>query len=363
MIGSRGLGTSYGGIERVLDAVCPELVALGHEVDVFAAAMSTSSELPGLKVVRVPCVRGKHSETISRSVLSLSRAVGRYDVVHFHAIGPGILSVATQLLGQPAVVTIHGLDQRRDKWGVVAKSCLSLAEDIIVKCADRVTVVSEDLRRHFLERHDLRTSYIPNGLPTVAQVPRGPVLASLGLLKRRYIFFASRLTVEKGCHDLIEAHAGLDNDVALVIAGKALQPDYEAHLRQLAGRDVMFVGHRSGRELQELYSNAALFVLPSYLEGMSMALLEAMAYGVPIVVSDIPENKRVVGNDAICFPVHDVRALAEALRLALAQRSDTTRHTAKWPTWANIAKQYGDVYHRVTAQPVAMMGTLYGNAP
>jgi glycosyltransferase involved in cell wall biosynthesis len=226
-----------------------------------------------------------------------------------------------------------------------------------------VTVVSEDLRRHFLERHDLRTSYIPNGLPTITKVPRGPVLEGLGLLKRRYIFFASRLTVEKGCHDLIEAHAALDNDVALVIAGKALQPDYEAHLKLLAGRDVMFVGHRSGRELQELYSNAALFVLPSYLEGMSMALLEAMAYGVPIVVSDIPENRRVVGNRAICFPVQDVVGLADALRLALSQGIDNSHRTAKWPTWATIAGQYGDVYDQVTAQPVAAMGTLYGNAP
>jgi glycosyltransferase involved in cell wall biosynthesis len=363
MIGSRGLGTSYGGIERVLDAVSPELVSLGHSVDVFASTSSAASNLPGIKVVKVSSISGKHSETISRSVLSLSQAVGRYDVIHFHAIGPGILSAATRLVRQPSVVTIHGLDQRREKWGPIAKSCLSVAEKIIVNCADRVTVVSEELRRYFLERYDLRTSFVPNGMPTATRLPRGPVLESLGISNRRYIFFASRLTPEKGCHDLIEAHSKLDDDVVLVIAGKATQPEYEAHLRELAGPEVVFAGHRSGSELQELYSNAALFVLPSYLEGMSMALLEAMAHGVPTVVSDIPENIRVVGDAAVRFRPHDVRGLADALVQGLASRDEVTFEPAKWPTWATVARSYSDVYNRVRAPPVALMDQIYGNTP
>jgi glycosyltransferase involved in cell wall biosynthesis len=360
MIGSRGLGTSYGGIERVLDAVCPELVALGHTVHVFAASGSATSEVANLEVIKVPCIEGKHTETISRSVMSLSRAIGHYDVIHFHAIGPGVLSAATWLLRQPAVVTIHGLDQRRDKWGPVAKTFLSLAENTIVNCADRVTVVSEELRRYFLERHDLRTSFIPNGLPTVNYLPRGPVFNRLGLGDRRYIFFASRLTPEKGCHDLIEAHSKMGDDVALVIAGKALEADYEAHLRQLAGPNVFFVGHRSGSELQELYSNAALFVLPSYIEGMSMALLEAMAYGLPIVVSDIPENIRVVHDTAICFRTRDVDDLSAAIASGLSQDVQNHSGTLKLPKWSNIAHQYSDVYNRVARRPLAVAGARYG---
>lgn len=354
MIGSRGLGTSYGGIERVLDALCPELVALGHTVDVFAATSSAESSLAGLNVVKVPCLGGKHAETISRSVVACARAMGRYDVVHLHAIGPGILSAATRLFRQPTVATIHGLDQRRDKWGPVAKACLSLAENIIVGCADQITVVSEELRRYFLERHDLRTSFIPNGLPNVTHRPRGAALASLGLSDRRYVFFASRLTPEKGCHDLIEAHAALNEDVTLVIAGKALEPGYENHLRKLAGPRVVFAGHRSGADLQELYSNAALFVLPSYLEGMSMALLEAMAYGLPIVVSDIPENIRVVDETAICFRTHDVEDLTAALAMGLTRSDGAGEGGGKWPNWSSIARRYCEVYDRAAAQPLAV---------
>jgi glycosyltransferase involved in cell wall biosynthesis len=353
MIGSRGLGTSYGGIERVLDAVCPELVALGHTVHVYAAASSATSKLNNLEVIKVPCLDGKHTETISRSVIATSRAISRYDIVHFHAIGPGILTAATWLFRQPSVVTIHGLDQRRDKWGPIAKTCLSTAESIIVNCADRVTVVSEELR-------DLRTSFIPNGLPKVTDLPRGPLLASLGLTDRRYVFFASRLTPEKGCHDLIEAHSKMGSDVALVIAGKALEPDYEAHLRQMAGPNVIFVGHRSGAELQELYSNAALFVLPSYIEGMSMALLEAMAYGLPIVVSDIPENLRVVDDTALRFRTRDVDDLAVALRQGLARTANNASSPTKWPTWSQVAQHYSDVYSRAIAQPVVLSGARYG---
>ncbi|QFY63418.1 glycosyltransferase family 4 protein (plasmid) [Rhizobium grahamii] len=359
MIGSRGLGTSYGGIERVLDAVCPELVALGHDVDVFAATSATDSNLRGLKVVKVPSIAGKHTETISRSILSLALALGQYDIIHFHAIGPGILSAATRLFRQPTVVTIHGLDQRRDKWGPIAKSCLSMAENTIVRCADRITVVSEELRRYFVERHDVRTSFIPNGLPVVTPVPPGPLLKALGLAGRRYVFFASRLTPEKGCHDLIEAHKRVSEDATLVIAGKALQPDYEANLATLAGPNVLFVGHRSGADLQELYSNATLFVLPSYLEGMSMALLEAMAYDIPTIVSDIPENIRVVGNAAIRFQARDVSGLAGALAEALARPLDAAPVTPEWPTWSKVARSYSDVYDRVMARPLPAPGQLY----
>lgn len=359
MIGSRGLGTSYGGIERVLDAVCPELVALGHTVDVFAAPSATTSSLPGLDVIKVPGLAGKHTETISRSVVSLALAAGRYDVIHLHAIGPGILSAATRLLRQPTVVTIHGLDQRRDKWGPIARSCLSTAERSIVRYADRITVVSEELRRYFVERHDLRTSFIPNGLPVVTKLPPGPLMKALGLTGRRYVFFASRLTLEKGCHDLIQAHRRLGDDVTLVIAGSAPQRDYEEHLKALAGPNVMFVGHRSGADLQELYSNAALFVLPSYLEGMSMALLEAMAHDIPTVVSAIPENTRVVGNSAILFQPRDVSGLTEALSRALSRPAGAVPATPTWPTWSEIAKSYSDVYDRVMKRPLPAPGKLY----
>ncbi|QRM53585.1 glycosyltransferase family 4 protein [Sinorhizobium sp. BG8] len=360
MIGSRGLGTSYGGIERVLDAVSPELVALGHQIDVFAATTASPSNVDGLNVIRVPSINGKHTETITRSMASVARAIGHYDVVHLHAIGPGILSGATRLFRQPTVVTIHGLDQRRDKWGGAAKSCLSLAENVIVNCADQVTVVSEELRRYFLERHDLRTSFIPNGLPVVTRLPRGPFIDSLGLGDRRYILFASRLTPEKGCHDLIEAYSALATDAVLVVAGTATQPEYEAHLRSIAGPEVIFVGHRSGAELQELYSNAAVFVLPSYLEGMSMALLEAMAYGLPIITSDIPENIRVVGNSAVQFETRNVAALSAALTQTLSHSGEPRAVPHSWPTWSRVARDYSNAYKRVVRRPVAVAGELYG---
>ena len=361
MIGSRGIGTSYGGIERVLDAVSPELVALGHTVDVFASDCPASIDLPGLNVVRVPSIGGKHTETISRSSIALARAMGRYDVIHLHAIGPGMLSAVTRLFAQPTIVTVHGLDQKRDKWGPVARSCLSMAENMIARYADEVTVVSEELRRYFLERYNLRTVFIPNGLPSVKPVPRGPFLDSLGLENRRYVFFASRLTPEKGCHDLIEAHARLEDGTALVIAGKGIQSDYDAYLRQIAGNNVMFVGHRSGAELQELYSNAAAFVLPSYLEGMSMALLEAMAYGLPLVVSDIPENVRVVGGGAIRFAPRDVNGLHNALQLAVERRIQPAAQQSAWPTWSKIAESYSNSYHRVVGKMPVVVGELYGD--
>jgi glycosyltransferase involved in cell wall biosynthesis len=314
MIGSRGVGSNYGGIEHVLDELCPRLGALGHEIDVYSQADVAFQDRDGVRAIRVPAIGGKHFETISRSALSLCRAMRRYELIHFHAVGPGVLTLLTKLFRQRSLVTIHGLDQKREKWGAAARLCLSFAERTLVANGDQITVVSESLRRYFVERYDIAATFIPNGMPHKQRVPPGALLAQYRLDARRYILFASRLTPEKGCHDLIDAFNQLDGDMKLVIAGDAGAPDYIAALRTPADpTKTIFVGHRTGCELAELFSNAYAFVLPSYVEGMSMALLEALAFKLPVLVSDIPENRAVVENYGFYFPAQDVVGLRTAL--------------------------------------------------
>ena len=195
--------------------------------------------------------------------------------------------------------------------------CLVGAERTLIGSADRVTVVSESLRRYFAERYDATAEFIPNGIPNKQRVPPGTLLTAHDLVPGKYVLFASRLTPEKGCHDLIAAFNTLDatllaqSGMKLVIAGGTAPENYLAELRAQADPErVCFVGHLGGDELAEVFSNAYAFVLPSYIEGMSMALLEAIAYALPVLASDIPENRAVLGDfGTYCAPrnVADLR--------------------------------------------------------
>ncbi|HVJ42138.1 MAG TPA: glycosyltransferase family 4 protein [Dongiaceae bacterium] len=353
MIGSRGIGSNYGGIERVLDELCPRLVALGHEVDVFSRPGPAVEVPPGLRAIPVAACGGKHFENISRSALATLRAIGRYDVVHFHATGPGILSLATKVTGQKSVVTIHALDQQREKWGLAARAILQAAERCVVTCADEITVVSESLRRYLRERYDRRAIHIPNGLPKKARIPAGDLLTRHGLTPGKYFLFASRLTPEKGCHDLIAAFNTLDTDIKLAIAGGVGPADYLAQLRQRVDpRRVAFLGHLAQDELGEAFSNATAFVLPSYIEGMSMALLEAIAYRLPVLVSDIDANALVVGNNGLTFRTGDIGDLSNRLRqLAETPERGLIADAAMLPDWQQVADRYDHLYRRLARRP------------
>ncbi len=361
MVGSRGLGTNYGGIERSLDDLCPNLAALGHHVDVFARFDAPGFDHPHVRSIKTWSAGGKYLETISRSTVALWQAMGRYDVVHFHALGPGVLTLATGLLGQKSVVTIHGLDHERAKWGAVARSCLKFAEKAIVRNADRVTVVAENLQDYFALRYGAQTAFIPNGVTAPTLVPPGPALAEFGLAPKRYVLFASRLTPEKGCHDLIDAFNDTETDMKLVIAGAAASTQYLDDLKSRANPEkVCFVGHRSGAELAEIFSNAYLFVLPSYIEGMSMALLEAISFGLPIIASDITENRAVLGDWGLYFKKQDVAGLRHILRQMIAdpERAIGVKEALaelRHPDWCAVARMYDALYHSVCASRVRAM--------
>jgi glycosyltransferase involved in cell wall biosynthesis len=192
------------------------------------------------------------------------------------------------------------------------------------------------------------------------------LLAKFGLSPNRYVFFASRLTPEKGCHDLIKAFNTLDTDMKLVIAGERRKvnnsrdlsargegsAEYIDSLRSQANPErVVFVGHRTGDELAELFSNAYLFVLPSYLEGMSMALLEAMSYGVPALVSNIPENSAVVGKHGFYFEKKDVAGLRLQLETLISSPESVEQMAENLasfalPDWDAVARSYDKLYRR-----------------
>jgi glycosyltransferase involved in cell wall biosynthesis len=361
MIGSRGVDSNYSGVEKTVREMGLRLVQQGHEVTVFSQSGRKDQKLPdsyeGIKIKRLPTLRGKHTETLFRAAIAaFVSGLDSFDIINFHAEGPGLFSLFTRMLGKKTVVTIHGLDWKRAKWSPFASFCLRIAEKTAVKFAHRIVVVSRTLQEHFKETYNLDTMFIPNAVIMYDKSPSWNHIASLGLVPGEYCLFASRLVQEKGCHDLIEAYNTLDTKKKLVIAGGSrYEDDYIESLKNMADPEkIIFTGHVTGDLLKELFSHTYLFLLPSYIEGLSNALLEAISYQKCTLVSDIPENVEVIQDYGYSFKVGNKHDLADKLGALLSNPTMTAMMEAKINemgrskyTWDYISSEYDAVYRAV----------------
>lgn len=221
-----------------------------------------------------------------------------------------------KLFGKKCIATIHGLDHQRAKWGKFASWYIRTGERCAVRFADEIVVLSENVKNYFREKYNRDTVFIPNGVSHAEIKEADEITDKYGIYKDDYILFLGRLVPEKGVKYLIEAYRGLDTDKKLVIAGGSSDTDgYLGELRELAGDDerIIFTGFTQGRELEELYGNAYLYVLPSDLEGMPLSLLEAMSYGNCCLTSDIAECADVLGEFGLTFRQGDASELREKL--------------------------------------------------
>ncbi|MGB0115896.1 MAG: glycosyltransferase family 4 protein [Terriglobales bacterium] len=317
-IGGRGVVSKYSGIESYYEHAGHELARLGHEVTVycrtyFTPPMKTHN---GMRVQRLPTIRSKHLETFVHTLLSTAHAMmSDYDVVHYHCLGPALFSFLPRLAGKKTVVTVQGLDWQRRKWGRIASRVLHLGEGAAGLSPNATMVVSRTLQQYYRQRYDRDTIYIPNGAAvTPRRAPRQ--LIEWDLTADNYILFLGRFSREKNCHLLIDAFENLLTGMKLVLAGGSSHSDsYVKSLRRHESDQIRFLPWVSGSDLDELLVNAALFVLPSDLEGLSLALLDAMAAGVCVLTSDIPENNEVVEGAGFTFRRSDCGDLERMLDL------------------------------------------------
>jgi len=346
-IGARGVGGTYSGIETYYEEVGSRLAARGHEVTAYCRTYFTpeTDSYRGIRVRRLPSLRSKHLETLSHSVLSTVDALFRsYDIVQFHALGSAPLSILPRIFGQKTVVSVRGLDWQRAKWGRLARWVLRAGEWASVRLPSGTTVVSATLRDHYGEVHGRETTVIRNAI--VAAKPR-PVerIAAYGLEKGQFLLYVGRISPEKGIHTLLEALQPLPRTKRLVIAGGSSYSDsYIQAVKEKAWDEVVFLGKVDHETIEELLSNCYAFVLPSTIEGLSIALLEALSFGACILTTSIPENLEVVGEAAVVFPADDVLALRDRLeailtcpRLAESHRELAAERARGWPDWDGVA--------------------------
>jgi glycosyltransferase involved in cell wall biosynthesis len=326
MLGTRGVPASFGGIEHHVEEIGSRLAARGHEVTVYSQSKYLGDarvrDHLGMRVVRVPTLPTKSLEAIAHSAMSTVAAMTRgYDVVHYHAVGPGLVAPLPRYLGRARVVqTIHGLDGDRAKWGRTAQTVLNLATWMSARVPHDTVTVSSALADHYRTRYHRSCSTIVNGVtPRIARSAE-IIRSKYGLEQGGYVLFVGRLVPEKRPDLLIKAFAELDTTARLVIVGgSSYTDDYVDELQRLAGRDdrVLMPGYVFGEELDEFFTNARTFVQPSALEGLPLTLLEAMGSGTPVIASDIPPHQEVVGRSrtgARLFSEGDLGSLVEALQ-------------------------------------------------
>lgn len=367
MLGHKRIPSREGGVEVVVEQLALRMVNLGdsvvcynrkgHHVSGKEFDTNKLTEYEGIRLKSVPTFDFKGLAAMSSSFFAaLAAAFDKSDVVHFHAEGPCAMIWIPKLFGKRCIATIHGLDHQRAKWGNFARKYIMFGERMAVKYADEIIVLSKGVQDYFKDIYDRETSFIPNGVTKPIIRKANFIKREFGLEKDSYILFLGRIVPEKGLKYLLEAFKYVNTDKKLVIAGGSSDTDtYMSELKKMAKEDkrVIFTGFVQGRILEELYSNAYLYVLPSDLEGMPLSLLEAMSYGNCCVVSDIKECTEVVGNNAIVFK----KGNADDLRAKLQELLDDDNRTAMYKesasdyimekyNWDNVVKSTLEIYKK-----------------
>lgn len=361
VLGIRGFPNVQGGPETHGQNLYPLLVKKGCVVTVFTRKGYVPDELSdydGVRMERLWCVRNKFLEAFLHTFIGIFAAKKLSpDMVHIHAIGPSLFTPLARMMGMRVVVTNHGPDYRRKKWGWFARMVLILGEYLGAKYADAVICVSPHIAEDIKRRFQRETVFIPNGVKRPHARDTETALKKFGLSKGRYIFSLGRFVPEKGFHDLIDAFRTLRPDGwKLAIAGEEMHGDrYDNMLKDkaAAGKDIVFTGFLSGTPLDELYSHAGIFVLPSYHEGLPIALLEAMSYGLSCVVSDIPANRIAGLAKERFFEPGAIKQLSERLAyfiknpISAEEKSRQMKYVTGIYDWDKIADRTLEVYNTV----------------
>lgn len=367
VLGHKTIPSRQGGVEIVVEELMVRMARMGHKVTVYNRSGHHVSgkefdekrlkEYKGIRMKYVPTIDRKGFAAMSASFFAaVAAAFGNYDVVHFHAEGPCAMLWLPKLFGKRCIATIHGLDHQRAKWGKLASAYIMIGEKCAVKFADEIIVLSKGNQDHFKKTYGRETKLIPNGVNRPVIRDAELIKNKFGLEKDSYILFLGRLVPEKGITYLIKAFKKVNTDKKLVIAGGSSDTDEFANqLKKMAKDDsrILFTGFVQGQLLDELYSNAYIYSLPSDLEGMPLSLLEAMSYGNCCLVSDIDECASVVKDNAIVFRKSDVADLQRKLQEACDNKEQVQKYKDEAAdyicekyNWDDVVEQTLELYKR-----------------
>ncbi|MCM1504647.1 MAG: glycosyltransferase family 4 protein [Muribaculum sp.] len=367
VIGTRGIPEIQGGVETHCQELYPRIAAMGHDVTVirrtpYVTDANRTALYRGVKLVDVYAPKSKSAEAIVHTFLAVIKARRLHpDILHIHAVGPALLTPLARILGMKVVWTNHGPDYDRQKWGQLAKTALRMGERMGAKFCSRPIVISKLIAGILADKYGRRDSaLIYNGVNSPAEVSATDFLEKHGIRPGKYILAMGRLVEEKGFHDLVKAYSQwpMKDKFQLVITGDAdHEDDYSRRLKRTAtSAGAVLTGFIRGEALEQILANAALFVMPSYHEGLPIALLEAMSYRLDVAVSDIPANRLDILSPDDFFPVGNTEALVRILSRKLSEQHTRQQNEAgnfipyrriydlSAYNWDNIAAQTSALY-------------------
>jgi glycosyltransferase involved in cell wall biosynthesis len=359
IFGFRGFPDVQGGVETHVENLAPQLVRMGHRVTACVrspyVAKKGSREWKGVRLLRLWTTRSTYFEALLHSLIcALVAGFRRPQVVHIQGIGPALVTPVLRLLGLRVIVTHHGEDYNREKWGWVARTVLRLGEALGMRFAHKRIAISRSIEKLIADKYGKSCEVIPNGVVFADPPSQTDKVVELGLEPGRYVLTVGRLVPEKRQMDLLRAFSDAElSGWKLAIVGRIDHKNKYADLlasEAALAENVVMAGFQSGEPLRQLYAHAGLFVLPSSHEGLPIVLLEALSYGLPVLVSDIPSNLEVVADPARVFRMGSIAELSgkiralTALKLGAAEREALRRDCARRYDWTEIARRTSAVY-------------------
>lgn len=359
-IGQKGIPCRSGGVEKHVEDLATKMAARGHNVFVYSRkhyVAGAPQNFQGVNLIYTPTINTKHLDAIIHTFTATVHALFQgFDIVHYHAIGPSFLSfIPRWLLGRTKVIaTFHCQDWTHKKWNKFSQACLKAGAWMSVHAPHKTIAISRLLQEYCAVQYDREVEYIPYGVPEPKECPPRLIAQKYNLKKDGYVLAVSRLVPHKQIHTLIKAWREVDTEKSLVIVGgSSFTPQYERKLQELAATDqrVILAGEQSGQIMAEFFSNAYAFTQPSESEGLPIAVLEAMSYGLGIVASDIPEHLEGAGQAALYFHKNDQNDLREQLQKAIddpklvARRGlQAKKRVEQYFHWDNLIEQIEQLY-------------------
>ncbi|MBR3928257.1 MAG: glycosyltransferase family 4 protein [Clostridia bacterium] len=365
MLGHKRIPSREGGVEIVVEELAVRMVERGHEVTVYNRSghhvsgkefdTSRISTWKGVRIKWVPTIDYKGlAAMISSFFAAIACAFGRFDVVHFHAEGPCAMIWIPKLFRKRCIVTVHGLDHAFPKWGRFARSYILFGEWCAAKFADEIVVLNRQVQKYFMEKYKRNTKLIPNGIVPGTKRTAKEITTKFGLSSNSYVLYLGRIVEGKGIEYLLEAYQQCQTDKKLVIAGGASDSSEYMKLLQRSAKEnkrIVFTGFIEGELLEELYSNAYIYVLPSDGEGMPLSLMEAMSYGNCCLVSDISGCMEVIGTHGVSFKKGSVEELYQHLQYLCdypecvkEYRENSAEYILKKFSWDDVVDEWINIY-------------------
>ena len=363
-LGLRGFPGVQGGVETHAENLYPLITSYGCEVEAIVRARYMRDHMGmwrDISYVKLWSPRSPRLEAVVHSLLGvLVAAYKRPDILHIHAVGPALVTPLARLLGLKVVITHHGPDYKREKWGKIARQILRCGEAFGMRFSHRRIAISQEIRDLVWQAYREDMDVIPNGVRVEVPPSSTNTLTKFGLTPGKYVLSVGRLVPEKRQVDLLEAFAAANlTGWKVVLVGSAdHHGPYVETLKACADRTpgAVLTGFQSGVALKELYANAGIFVLPSSHEGLPIAILEALSFGLRVLASDIPAHREMELPVDQYFSMGGIPELTGQLRRlsqddwSIELRDRARAFVAQRYNWQSIARQTFDVYLTVSRQ-------------